>query len=219
MLYSRHLVLFLATLALISANHADAVWKAPLSPPTGDNTEPALNIGSSPQEKLGGLTVGSITAKQSGWILGRVGVGRLPDNRPTAVDPVSGHTIVTVGDVKAPRFCLGTACISNWQDGFGLSGGRTGFFVKWLSGSDVGYSSGISESGGRINIGGSANLRNVNLSAGVKIGSGSVAGSSGLKLESLSLLTPSELAALAKKNFVLSVDALGEVILVEACRP
>lgn len=194
-----------------------AAWQKPGEAPPNGNTPPPINVGTTKQEKTSALTVGNFEARSDGWVQGRVYVSKVPDLRS------GGQSTVSAGDVKAARFCLGNipspdGCISSWQEGLGLSGGQANRLVRWLSPITLDNSS-ISESGTTVTIGSTATPKNVKINGNVSLGGGAPAASSGLKLKGFSNLTASEIASLASKNIVLSVDTLtGEVKLVEACK-
>ena len=208
---TRNIILFLPAILyfVIFTNDTLAVWSPPLASPPWRGVWPALNISVVSQEKIGGLTVKNIKIRQNGFF-SRIGVGTASADKALGIN--------ASGDIKADKFCLGVrpaveGCISNWSEGFGLSGGQAGALFRWVSGSSMGPSS-ISESGDSVTV---AVGKKVSASGDVTIDNGAKP-ESGLKISQLAGVST---IGLPGSNKMLSIDsATGEVILVNAnCAP
>ncbi len=77
-------------------------WTAPTTTPPGGNTSAPINTSATLQQKSGALTV-------AGFVADFVTVGVTP----------------TAGAISAPKFCLGTSCITSWPTGAELGVGQT----------------------------------------------------------------------------------------------
>ena len=189
---------------------AFATWRTQTLPIPNTSTYPALNVGADHQRKTGDLTVNNLRVNQGGMFT-RVVVG--------SVGTIS-NGLNASGKVTASRFCLGSTpspdgCISNWQGGLNLSGGRANSLLRWINPATPTYSA-ISETGKNIAMGDSASPRaagingNLNLESGTRL-------QTGLKISQLAgNLTATQIAALPKSNRILSVDATGKIVLTNA---
>lgn len=95
-------ILVLALILAAGVPYALA-WTGPTAPPPGSNTPAPVNVGTTNQVKTGGLGVAGFVA-----------------------DSVTVGSTVNASAITSPKFCIGTACITEWPTGGGGGGGSTG---------------------------------------------------------------------------------------------
>ena len=109
-------ILILAIVLSIGVSYVYA-WTGPASAPPEGNTPVPINVGATTQVKIGGLGVTNLIA-----------------------DSVTVGATANTSAITAPKFCIGTSCITVWPSGSGgtLTGnGSTNYISKWTSASSL----------------------------------------------------------------------------------
>lgn len=142
-------IVVLGLIVGVGAHYASAVtWTPPTATPPNNNTAAPINVSSTGQSKVGGLTVatGAVT---NGLIVANGNVGIGTTNPTQKVDVPNGYIRSGTG------FCIAADCIEAWPTGTGGGGvgpGTIGRIAKFVSNTNVDDSI-IRENGSSVSVG------------------------------------------------------------------
>ncbi len=85
-------ILTVALVLSLGVQYASAAWSGPTATPPNENTSAPINVSATSQVKSGGLGVTNLVA-----------------------DSVTVGGTVNTSAVTAPKFCIGTSCITAWS--------------------------------------------------------------------------------------------------------